>query len=79
MAGWKSQIRLYGGVPVKTTTQAMDSGAKPRHEQTLSYYKKEQADICLRCTKKHCRGGEDCFKSRKKEQECAESGPSSAT
>lgn len=79
MAGWKTQVKTYGCVPSMTTAQAMDSRTKPKRQRDTVYRKKDQADICLKCTKKKCRGGSDCFNSRIKEQACAESGPSSET
>lgn len=34
-----------------------------RTEEEREYY--DDAQICLNCTKKKCRGGEDCFQKQK--------------
>ena len=74
MAHWKSQIKQQGIVHTRSIAQAA-SDQKPfkgESKRKPSHLTKEEADICLNCTKVKCLGGEDCFRARKKEKADAE-------
>lgn len=79
MPGWKRQLKMYGHVQSRSAANAMSDTVKPKQHHIETYKSKEQADVCLNCTKEKCRGGSTCFGKRKKEQECAKNGPSSET
>ncbi len=79
MPGWKRQIKAFGCVGSRSAAAATIDTVKPKKRHIEAYKTKEQADICLNCDKKTCRGGATCFGKRKKEQECITDGSSSET
>lgn len=79
MAGWKSQVRQYGVVKAKTIPTARRDLTPPEETAIDAHRTKEQADVCLSCTKSTCSGNPNCFRKRRKELACATSAKSSET
>lgn len=50
--------------------QTTDESGKviQRDEKEIECRNKEK-EVCLKCTRKKCKGGEKCFEARRKEQE----------
>lgn len=74
MPSWKGQAKRFGNVPSKSLVKAAEDETAPKKRRIESYRTKEQADICITCQKEKCKGGDICFRNRKKELECADSG-----
>lgn len=78
MPGWKTQIRTHGVVSSRSVSNASaDTKRSYYRGRYNANVKKENADICLNCTKKNCGGTKGCFAKRKKEAECEKDGNSS--
>ena len=71
MPGWKLQAKQFGVVSSRSLTKAAGDLVPPEEKQIMAHRKKENADICLSCTKSasQCYGGDRCFMKRKKELE----------
>gem|GEM_PF-3749016 len=79
MAGWKQQARQYGRVNAKSLSVLAQDQKPPEKKVIDAYRTKEQADVCLGCSKTVCTGSPECFRKRRKELTCAKSEESSAT
>ena len=69
MTHWKQEIRQYGSVHATSIKNAESELKAPEDRLIETYRRKDQADICLKCTKPNCNGSEECFNKRRKELE----------
>lgn len=86
MAGWKKDLMVYGTVRAKSLATLAEDYVPPEEKKKqgmrgrgkdagiAGYLKKEQADICLSCTKETCSGSPECFARRRKELTPCETG-----
>lgn len=74
MPSWKRQASVSGIVSAKSISNAASEVKKPHRESKGTRIDKDKADVCLTCRKKRCDGRNGCFKKRKKELTCEESG-----
>ena len=74
MAGWKQQVRQSGMVSTRSLVKAAGDQRPPEAASVKEEKRRKQADICINCTKPECRGGDACFKKRRKERECETDG-----
>ena len=74
MPGWKQQVRQSGMVSTRSLVKAAGDQRPPETVSSKDIERKRRADICINCTKPECKGGDACFKKRRKEQECVTDG-----